>query len=68
MISISPRVETLVIYLLLACWLWARVAARGALEVRLMDYVIWTVLVLVAMYIVVRLVFSWLFKKEKYKG
>jgi hypothetical protein len=32
------------------------------------DYILWTVVVLVAMYVVVRLVFWQLFKKEKYKG
>jgi hypothetical protein len=32
------------------------------------DYVLWTAVVLAGMYVFVRLVFAWLFKKEKYKG
>jgi hypothetical protein len=33
-----------------------------------MEYVLWTIAVLAAMYIVVRFVFASFFKKERYKG
>jgi len=32
------------------------------------DYILWTAIVLAAMYLLVRFVFAHLFKKEKYKG
>jgi len=31
-----------------------------------MDYILWTIVVLAGMYVVVRLVFAHLFKKERY--
>jgi hypothetical protein len=33
-----------------------------------MDYILWTMVVLAAMYVLIRLVFAHLFKKERYKG
>lgn len=32
------------------------------------DYILWAVVVLAAMYVLIRLVFAQLFKKERYKG
>jgi hypothetical protein len=32
------------------------------------DYVLWTVIVLVGLFVVIRLVFAHLFRKERYKG
>jgi hypothetical protein len=37
-------------------------------EGNIMEYVYWTIAVLVGMYVLVRLVFWQLFKKERYKG
>jgi len=33
-----------------------------------MEYVLWTIAVLAGMYVLIRLVFAHLFKKERYKG
>jgi hypothetical protein len=32
------------------------------------DYILWAVVVLAAMYVLIRLVFAHIFKKERYKG